>query len=231
MRSLLVAVCVLFAAIVHAEGGARPPDETVTLRKFDQDRIEAWKQDPAYQYDQDLRRAPSIWDRFKELLRRWLDALFGNRAAGTVVDNIVYILIVAAIVFALVMLSRGGLRSVFHGAPRSMGEVSTAGEDIRELDLAAMIREAEQAGDLRRAIRLHYLLVLRKLVDQGVLDWSPEHTDRDYLRQIRDPDARQRFAYVARVFQWVWYGSAEVSRERYDALREPFIRFETVPVR
>jgi hypothetical protein len=226
--------CLLLVALAPpaaAQEEVRPPAGTIELRRFEEERIEAWKRDAAHDYDRDLRRAPSIWERAKELLRRWLRTVLGNRLADGVVSNLVYLLIVASIVFALVMLSRGGLRSVFHGAPRSAGEVEPTGEDIRQLDLAALIREAEASGDLRRAIRLHYLLVLRTLVDQGTIDWSPERTDRDYLRQIRDPVLRERFAFTARVFQWVWYGGAEVAPDRYAVLREPFVRFEQASAR
>ena len=102
--------------------------------------------------------------------------------------------------------------------------------DIDDTDFAALIRQAEEQGDLRRAIRLHYLWVLRRLVDHGVLHWSLEHTDQDYLWQLKDPDVRARFAQVVLVFQWVWYGQAEVAIADYDALRAAFIRFETSPV-
>jgi len=67
-------------------------------------------------------------------------------------------------------------------------------------------------------------------VDQGVLHWSPEHTDREYMAQIKDPGMRSRFVHVALVFQWVWYGHAEVEPTRYAELRQPFIAFEQVPV-
>jgi hypothetical protein len=68
--------------------------------------------------------------------------------------------------------------------------------------------------------------VLRKLVDQGVLHWSPEHTDREYMAQIKDPAMRSRFVHVALVFQWVWYGHADVDPDRYAELRRPFLDFE-----
>ncbi|HMC97089.1 MAG TPA: DUF4129 domain-containing protein [Flavobacteriales bacterium] len=211
---------------VRAQDSIRPPDEAVTLRAFDAERIAAYKADPEFQYDRDLIRVPTLWERFKEWLGEWLERLFGSRAGSFITQNLLYIISAGLVIFAIVVLSRGSLRKVFHGAPRSLGEVTTVEEDIRGMDLGAMIRGAEAAGDLRRAIRLHYLLVLRKLVDQGVLHWSPEHTDREYMAQIKDPSLRSRFAHVALVFQWVWYGHAEVEPVRYAALREPFIAFE-----
>ncbi len=217
----LVLICCLALS-----AGASVPDEPVELRRFDAEQVERYRADPAYAYERELTREPSLWERFKEWLAGWLEQLLGSRAGGFMVNNLIYLLIVVALVMAVVLLAKGPLRKVFQGAPRSLGEVNMVEEDIRELDLPAMIAEAERDGDLRRAIRLHYLLVLRLLVDRGVLTWSPRHTDRDYLAQIADPTLRARFAQAARVFQWTWYGHAEVLPARYAELRLPFIQFE-----
>jgi hypothetical protein len=206
------------------------PAEAVELRPLDQAAIEALRVDPAYDYDADLRRLPTPWERFKEWLRELLKEFFGSDTANFFTRNVFYILVAVVLVFAIYILSKGGLRRVFHGAPRSVGEVVSATEDIREMDLNALIAEAENSGDLQRAVRLHYLLVLRKLVDAGVLHWSPDHTDRDYMAQIGDADLRSRFSHLALVFQWVWYGHAELYAARYAHYRARFIAFETSTV-
>ncbi len=207
-----------------------PPTEQIELRRFNEKEITALKNDPGLQYDKELQREPSWWERFKEWLSKFFERLAGPAVGDFVGSNLFIIICLLVVLLAIIILARGGLRRVFHGAPRALGEVTTLEEDIRGLDLEAMIREAEEANDLRRAIRLHYLLVLRKLVDQEVLKWSPEYTDQDYMRQVRDPALRSRFAHVALVFQWVWYGHAEVDAERYASLKRPFIEFETAPV-
>jgi len=227
---LLLWVCCASIGFAQRTDSIAPPQGTVVLRAFDEERINELKADPALDYDKDLRQLPSLWERFKAWLWDLLDDILGTRAAGLISQNLLYVMVFVILVFAVLVLSRGGLRRVFHGAPRSLAEVATVNEDIREMDLNALIAEAENKGDLRRAIRLHYLLVLRKLVDQNVLHWSPDHTDRDYMAQIKDPGLRARFTQVALVFQWVWYGHAEVDHAQYDDLRRPFVEFETVPV-
>jgi hypothetical protein len=227
---LLLWMCCASVGFAQQIDSVAAPQGTVVLRGFDEDRINELKADPALDYDKDLRQLPSLWERFKAWLWELLSSILGTRAAGFISTNLLYVLVFVILVFAVFILSKGGLRRVFHGAPRSLAEVATVSEDIREMDLNALIAEAEKNGDLRRAIRLHYLLVLRKLVDQNVLHWSPDHTDRDYMAQVKDPALRARFTQVALVFQWVWYGHAEVDQARYADLRRPFIEFETVPV-
>jgi hypothetical protein len=207
------------------EQQAPPVARQVELRSFDPERIAQLRSE--YDYDREILREPTLWERFKQWVEQRLSQLLGTRAGALITRNLVYLIIIIVIVFALVMLSRTTLQRVFHGKPRSQGEVAVTDEDIREMDLDKMIEDAERAGDLRLAIRLHYLLVLRKLVDRGILAWHPYHTDQDYMAQISDPVLRSRFAHVALVFQWVWYGNAGVAPARYDDLRRPFIEFES----
>ncbi len=226
MRILdLTLVVLTFSPTGTAKSNGVPAD-TLPVRAFDVERIAALKTDPAYLYEHDIVREPSWWELLKEWLAQWFEGIFGSRAGSFITEHLFYIIAAAVLIFAVYILSKGGLRAFLHGAPRSLGDVAPVEEDIREMDLPTLIAEAEAKGDLRRAIRLHYLLVLRKLVDRGVLDWSPDRTDRDYLAQITDPAIRQRFAQVARVFQWTWYGRAPLGAERYAELRRPFIQFE-----
>jgi len=203
-----------------------PPTNTVEIRPFDTQRITSYRADPSLQYDRDLHQQQSWWEQLKAWLKELFSHWFNEGVGAFFSTNLVYVLSAVVVIIALVVLSRGSMRRVFHGAPRSLGEVTAAEEDIRGLDIETLIREAEEGNDLRRAIRLHYLLVLRKLVDDGVLKWSPERTDQDYLAQIKDPALRSRFAHIALVFQWVWYGHAEVDAERYGSIKRPFLEFE-----
>ena len=206
------------------EGRATVPAGKVDLRTFDE--AELGKLRDRYDYERDVRRVPTFWERFKAWVLAWLQRILGTRLGAMVTDNLLYLFIIVALLFALYILSKGGLQRIFHGAPRPIGSVAVSEEDIREMDLSELLRRAEEEGDLRRAIRLHYLLVLRGLVEQGVLEWHPHSTDQEYMAQIKDTDLRARFSRVALVFQWVWYGQADVDPADYDELRRPFIQFE-----
>lgn len=222
------------APIAVAQQDSLAPTATMVIRRFDPQRIAAFQSDPAYDYERVVLSKPSFWERFKEWLQEWLGGLldnaFGTEIGSFIGENIFYLIAAIALVVALVVLARGQFQGIFQGRSRSFGEVEVLPEDIRSMDFAALIRQAEEQGDLRRAIRLHYLWVLRRLVDHSVLQWSPEHTDQDYLSQLKDPEVRTRFAQVVLVFQWVWYGQAEVATAEYDVLRAAFVRFETTPL-
>lgn len=233
-RPLVMLLLLMLAPVAVAQQDSLSPRGTVLIRRFDPERITAYRNDPAYDYERVVLSKPSLWERFKEWLQEWigglLDEVFGTEIGRFIGDNIFYLIAAIAVVMALVVLARGQFQGIFQGRSRSLGEVEVLSEDIRGMDFSTLIRQAEEQGDLRRAIRLHYLWVLRRLVDHGLLHWSPEHTDREYLSQLKDPELRTRFAQVVLVFQWVWYGQAEVPAADYDELRAAFVRFETSPV-
>lgn len=226
IRATLVLLCCLSAALASRADGLTVPRDSVTLRSFDAEQIALYRSMPDLQYERDLHRAPTPWERFKEWLARWLQAMLGESVSTLLSRNVLVVLCIVLLIMALVVLGRGGIRRVLVGEPAKGATVLAGTEDIRALDLESMIREAENSGDLRRAIRLHYLLVLRKLVDRGVLMWSPDLTDRDYVDQITDAVLKKRFSRIASVFQWVWYGDSPLTPDRYEVLRLPFIEFE-----
>jgi hypothetical protein len=226
LRTTLVLLWCLSAALTARGNEPVIPSDSVELRSFDAERIAHYRTEPDLQYERELHREATPWERFKEWLENWLQTVVGESFSDLLSRNVVVVLCIVLLILALVVLGRGGIRRVLVGEPTKAAMVLPGTEDIRELDLESMIGEAEASGDLRRAIRLHYLWVLRKLVDRGVLRWSPDLTDHDYALQISDAGTRTSFTRIASIFQWVWYGDSPITQERYAELRTPFLEFE-----
>ncbi len=144
--------------------------------------------------------------------------------------NLLYVLVFVILVFAVFILSKGGLRRAFHGAPRSLAEVATVSEDIREMDLDALIAEAERANDLRRAIRCTTCWYCASWWTMACCSGAPSTRTATTCAQIKDPALRDALHRISPlVFQWVWYGHAEVDAERYGSIKRPFLEFERAP--
>ena len=156
LRCFLI-IALIFAAVLSSAQSADStsgPYGRVELRPFDTDAIEALRADPAYDYDKDLRRLPTPWERFKEWLAGVGGELFRDPAsANFFTHNVFYILAVVVLVFAAFMLSKGGLRRVFHGAPRSVarGGDRCARTSAKWTSACLDRRGRERSGDLRRA--------------------------------------------------------------------------------
>lgn len=95
--------------------------------------------------------------------------------------------------------------------------------DISELDTEHLIQKAHNAQDYKLAIRLYFLDLLKKLNENGVIVWTKDKTNRDYLSEIF---SKQYYFDEVRkltlVYERVWYGEHIPTEERYHALRNEF---------
>ncbi len=226
---LLLILLLSFAQMLCMAQADTIPADPIALRSFDAAQLDAYKADPSLNYERELQQGPTPWERFKEWLSNWLESTFGKVVGAVLSRNVILIISIVLLVLAAVMLGRGGIRRVFQGAPTLQAIVFSDSEDIHEMDLPSMISEAEKQGDLRRAIRLHYLMVLKRAVESGLLRWSPDYTDHDYVAQLTDSHVREQFSQLTAIFQWIWYGDSPISTERYALLRKSFMEFEARP--
>ena len=203
-------------------------------RAFDDAALAALRNDERYQYEREVSQAPNAWDRFWEMVGDWINGLLKHLEDATGLkliawfwDYIWFVLFAIALVIVLIVLRRRMFSKVFARSVSTTVSVRTLDEDITADDLPEQLAEAERLGEWRRALRLHYLLVLRKLVDEGRIAWKPQHTDRDYQAQLKDDDERSRFGRLSFIFKWVWYGEAEVDRAQYEDLSAGFLDFRS----
>jgi hypothetical protein len=99
-------------------------------------------------------------------------------------------------------------------------------ENIEELDLRSPLAKALAEGNLRLAIRLYYLNLLKALNEGGMIRWKKDKTNREYLSEL----------YLANYFyseirgltlsyEEVWYGEHALPTE---SLQEIIRNFERI---
>lgn len=155
-------------------------------------------------------------------LLRLLNGLQSTRGGRVTWNVLLYGLALGVLVFAVFKLRQLDVARLFGRAARAGGlGYTVGGEDIHALDFAAALAEAEAAGQLRLAVRLGYLQLLKQLTDQHLIDWQPDKTNQAYLRELAAarPDLRPAFAELTRQFEYVWYGEWALGPASYSPLR------------
>lgn len=167
----------------------------------------------------------SLWRRFWRRVLDWLGRALGGPSAPSY-DGfwrwVIYGLLATAVVFVVLKLLQVDLTRAFGRAPRRTAlDYETLGENIHELDFPAQLRAAEEAGNLRLAVRLGYLAVLKQLSDRALIEWQPDKTNQAYLRELahQRPALRPAFAEATRQFEYVWYGELALTPRLYAAVR------------
>jgi len=141
---------------------------------------------------------------------------------GLPIDSLMLNIIVYAIVAALIVcILFIVIRSIRLGGDRKVGvppsaDQAVAVENIQELEIDAMLRNALAAGNYRLAIRIYFLGLLKKLDSGGHIRWKKDKTNRDYLSELYL--AKHYFEEVQRLtldYEQVWYGEHDLTLQHY----------------
>lgn len=178
-----------------------------------------------FQYN-DVREEPAqagLWARLLRWFFRGLSRLFDTKGGRVAWDVIFYLLIGGGLVYAVLKFLQVDLTRAFGRAPRALPLPYEAGqENIHALDFGQAIAQAEATGNLRLAVRLGYLQLLKQLTDRDLIAWQPDKTNQAYLRELETsrPTARAPFGELTRQFEYIWYGELPLPAALYAPVRE-----------
>lgn len=203
-------------------------DDTIPdrVQTFDPDAIGVYKADPDLDYDRELHVQQLWWDRLKEWISDRIRDLFGTEAGEWTFGHLHWLILALAVGFLLFFFRKRLFHGVFTVDAMRGRQVLEMEEDIAQLDLDSLLAAAEKVHNWRLALRYRYLIVLRHMVDKGLIIWQPRNTDRDYLHQLKDPVQRATFSELSFLFKWAWYGDAPMDEQRYRELAPLFERFQ-----
>lgn len=89
-------------------------------------------------------------------------------------------------------------------------------EDIHELDLDQLLREALESKNYKNAIRARFLILLKGLSEDDMITWSIEKTNREYLRELRAHSDLSLLREAFNSFDIAWYGDKVSDIEDYE---------------
>lgn len=99
-------------------------------------------------------------------------------------------------------------------------------DDIFAVNYGKEIARAEQVGNFRLAVRLHYLESLKQLAEQELIDYRFGHTNSDYVAQLHASAYYRDFFRLTRNFEYTWYGQFEPSAGLYSMMQQDFSTFK-----
>lgn len=162
-------------------------------------------------------RGPLEWlgERFQSIANSIADVL---RPVPGFVWLALALAIAAAVVARIVVIAKR--RSV--GPPEAgAGAFAFDGDECEDpAELERLAVEAEQAGDLARAVRLRFRAGLLRLGERGVIEYRPSLTTTEVRRAI----GSETFDDLAGTFERVAYGRQDADAPDVDAARRDWPR-------
>ncbi len=202
--------------------------------EFEKDKIERYKADEEFDYINATEK-DNWWTRFK----KWVSAryndfinwLFGDYEANSILSFFISILpflllltLLGLIAWLFSRLNPGG--KILETPKSSEVYISEEEELVKNEDLSKLMKEAVQNGEFRLAVRYYYLNELRKLDELHLIEYAFQKTNKDYQDEIKDEKIRKHFTEISKVYEFIWYGSFQVSETDFLLAEKGFSRMD-----
>ncbi|MFC0878112.1 DUF4129 domain-containing protein [Saccharicrinis sp. FJH2] len=205
---------------------ARIDSAMIQVRDVDTAALNIYRQDSDFNYGQGYQnKTISFWGRLLQWIWEKLGHIKGFYKGMTIaVKTFFWLLVIAILVFAVTKIRFQ--RFFYTKEEKEVKDyiIDDADEAIEDLD-AAIAAEVENKN-FRKAIRYQFINVLRKLDGLGVINYSRDKTNRDYLNEIRKKtDSATEFTGLVNIYNAVWYGHFNIDETDYNRLSKSFTNF------
>jgi hypothetical protein len=205
---------------------ASPVPAPAERREIQSKKIETFRNQRAFRYEQPPPRGTELWERIWLWLLRQADKLFSGRRATQVFDVMKWLL--PAIILGYAVMRIYGMEHVApwrKGRNSSLGQETDPAENIHAVDFDGGISTAESDGRYRDAVRLQYLKTLKLLTDTGRINWKPDKTNADYVAEVAGTSIDIEFSSLTYIYECVWYGELPVNGDAYTKIKPGFLGF------
>ena len=198
-----------------------------SARVFKTASLDSLRSKPELQY----KEAPSVLSSLFSDLIQWalakLAPYLATKTTLLIFKIIGYLLALLAVAMIIRYILIGDGSALFGKKDENiLLSNSIDSDDIYAIDLIKILRECEQDGRYREAVRARYLITLKTLADRGDIQWRKGKTNDDYLYELRQRDNLQHeFVELTRKFEFIWYGGEEINQNMYKELNVRFAGF------
>lgn len=194
----------------------------VEVRRPVDHRLEEYRQDDSFDYSQEDAERQESW--FSRLLKKIGDFLAGIFLSPFGQSLKYVIIVILAIVLITIFVLKYNVKDWFSKKGKANNIAYVLDEDIREMDIEALLQKALENKQFRLAIRLYYLKLLKQLTEQDIIDWQLHKTNRDYLYEMRTHSQYQPFRRLTQLYEYVWYGNFSLDTSTFKGIEGDFMQ-------
>jgi hypothetical protein len=216
MRTFSFFVLLLLSLPLAAQVDSQYLKEEVGGKKFDEKKWKEIVKDLQYDEEKEKEEKPE-----KELKPKKGNN-FNFSVSPEILRTISFVVVFVLFAFILYYVAQNiKLKQKVKGATTM--DVAGPVENIEELDTDGLLQQALSGDDLRVAVRIQYLLLLKKLNEVGLIAWKKDKTNREYLSELHGRnDCYENVRGLTLAYELVWYGERGVSNESFQRLKGEF---------
>lgn len=179
----------------------------------------------------------SAWDKIKRKLSEFLSDMFNSNDVSKFNQYTEWFLQAIAVgilglvlywFFKFLMGKEGGF--FFSKKNKTLNpEEQTIKENIHQINFEQLIATYETEHNYRYAVRYQFLHLLKIFTDKHLIEWDPDKTNVDYMREIEGSLAQRPFQRLSKIFEYVWYGEFEMLEGDYEMVKASFNELKQLP--
>ncbi|MGB5289596.1 MAG: DUF4129 domain-containing protein [Ignavibacteriaceae bacterium] len=194
------------------------PSETeefmVNVRILPEDILEKYKNDSAFNYDNNQKEAEDWITKIKNWINQQLALIRSSKTFSTALDYFYYLLAILALILILRGLIKGDRRGLLFGkVANNEIKMIVRDEDLNLLNFDELIKRAIENKEYRLATRYLFLKSLKLLADGEIIEPRNNKTNQQYLQEIKNSEIAEAFQGATLRFEWIWYGEFPVNEE------------------
>jgi hypothetical protein len=187
-------------------------EAAITEKKFDK---KEWKKiTKGVNFDEEKKTPPASSDKRKD---------FSIPSFDTGLAKIIFFsLVIVVLVFFLLKLFSGNGISNNKIKNTTDFNIEKLEENIQDTDFNVLLEKALMQKEYRLAIRIYYLIIIKELSAQQLINWKKDKTNNEYIRELSKTPFYKEFRLTTIAFERVWYGESQLLEEDYNRLSPMF---------
>lgn len=137
-----------------------------------------------------------------------------------------YIIIFGLITFLIILFVKQALKDsdkkIRKEKEAALFSDQTTPEALEEIDLEKLLQEALAQNNLRLAVRLYYIKLLKHLNREGYIRWEKNKTNREYAEELGRAGFSREFRRLMIAYEYVWYGNRTPSVDEFNTIESNF---------
>lgn len=217
-----------------AETTSEIQSEGIKPLSFGEAYIEEYLSDESYQYVE-LDDGENWYEKLKrkinQAVNKFISWLIGDGKLGKfgnfIVQALPYIAVLLLSVLLLWVITK---YEVYPTSDKKINKSKVGFTDdeavMQRQDIQDLIEAAIAQGDFRLAVRYSYLSILKKMMEQSLIDWKIQKTNHDYIKELPEGMLKTGFTSITRIYDYIWYGGFELDQSSFDAVKRSFHQVE-----
>lgn len=126
------------------------------------------------------------------------------------------IIIVVILVFILLIIRRSRIPVQVNERRTEARTLEEAEENLPDVTLNNIYSEALEEGDYKSALRIRFLMILQKMIDEQMITWKKWKTNEQYAAELSSGHLQNLFAGIVKIFDEAWYGDVALTQSAFE---------------